>query len=341
MPAHDDLPEVGDVVRRGGQARFDLDSVPADPNAAPDPTGPSLPRVQDRAPTSGSHEAARPASPIPPVEPPGAHPPPPRPANTARQPTHQGGGRRPKGRRRSISWAAPWLLIVAVGMGMHAQGPNSPEHPTPRTVAPVAAKTTLHLTVPDTKVSLSTVPGHEVSMDQVDGCAIGGATNTSTDTSRLDVTCSEAAAVSNLDIAVPEGMAVEVVGGSDVKASGRYRSLAVSENSDDVELTHVQGDLRVQTRGKVDGTVESASHVDVVSNDGNDVDLEFADRVGDATITTAKKGSVKLKVAENRAPAYDLNLEAHGGSIKTDLTDHDGMPNQLTITTAGGDIRVR
>lgn len=340
MPADADLPEVGDVVRRGGQARFDLDSVPANPNAAPDPTGPSRPRVQDHTPSSGSHEATRPASPIPPVEPPGAHPPPPRPANTTRQPTRQGGRPRPTGRRRSISWAAPWLLIVAVGMGMHAQGPNSPEHPTPRTVAPVAAKTTLHLTVPDTKVSLSTVPGHEVSMDQVDGCAIGGATNTSTDTSRLDVTCSEAAAVSNLDIAVPEGMAVEIVGGSDVAASGRYRSLAVSGNSDDVEVTHVQGNLTVRTAGKVDGTVDSASRVDVVSDGGN-VDLEFAGQVGDATITTAKKGSVKLKVAANRAPAYDLNLEAHGGSIKTDLTDHDGMPNQLTITTAGGDIRVR
>lgn len=338
MPADADLPEVGDVVRRGGQARFDLDSVPANPNAAPDPTGPSRPRVQDHTPSSGSHEATRPASPIPPVEPPRPSPAPQR-GNPSRQPSRRGRFTR---KRASYGWAAPGLVILAIALASNPPGATTSSEPAvPRQAAPVPTSRTIELEVPTTDITLSTAPAKAVSLNRSEGCSLGRTTDAARSIETMRITCADTTYPNGLDITVPEGASVVVRGGTEVKASGRYRSLGVSGNSDAVELTHVQGDLQVRTEGKVEGTVASASRVDVVSSDGKDVDLEFVDRVENATITTAKKGSVKLQVAPNSVYAYDLDLDAHGGKIESAFPDNAGMPNLLTVTTAGGKIELR
>lgn len=346
MPADDDLPEVGDVVRRGGQARFDLDSAQADSNAAPDPTGPSLPRVQDRAPGGGSHQAARPASPIPPVEPPGAHPPPPRQANPSPQPTGQRGGRRLKGWRRAVAVAAPGLVILAIAFASNPPGaPTSSDSSDSSQALPesemvrVTGTQTLKLTVPNGHVTLHTLSGQHVSMFRVQGCSLGPvATNAAGDTSQMHVTCAHEDPAPGMDITVPAGIGVELDGGSVVAVSGAYRSLTLTRQSERVDFDDTIGNVRVQTTGNVTGTVQSASNVAVTSTYGS-VDLTFIESVRDTKITTSSaSGSVAVRLPPINMASYDLSLDAHGGTIDSTIPDHAGTPNRLKITTKGGDI---
>ncbi len=324
-----ELPEVGEVLRRrgvGGVGEGRAQGVER-------PSGQARPSVPPSPQDQLSH-TGEPASPQASGQPPQA-------------------GRSSARRRRARMGVVPVLVTIGA-VGWFAAAPVGyaeaiDDVPVNVNVQVQGAGDIRVNSVPGNVVRIHASSSRPGSCESSESTVEGGALS-------IELTCDRGwFGGRDVEIDVPERTALALRGGdADVRVTGRLAAAAVTTESGEVRMNDVTADMSVQTQdgdvrlddvsGKVDvrtaggdvrGEVLESPSVAVRSQRG-DVRLEFTQAVPATTIETAD--DVRLELAAGSAA--QTQLQSAGGDIDSSVPDTPGAPQQVSITTRGGDIRL-
>lgn len=256
-------------------------------------------------------------------------------------------------RRRGLRW--PRSIAGRVGLGLAAlllaSGPfglvgfvtaapdsqGGVESVEQVAVAPVVWNTvgvkakSLRILAPQGSLSLSAG-----SAGQVDTTCDDTSSQTTGDAQTVRISCLDYSRV--LEVKVPANIPVTIVGPESLQVDGSFDALTV-EAGEDVTLNDVSGDVKIENRGSVTGSIAKADTVHLDSS--GPVELSLRTPVPSVDITSGE-GGVTLAVPRPTSPAgaYSLTLQAAAGVAASVIPDVADAPNKVTITTRSGDIQV-